>query len=95
MDNINPIDMALAVILASIDSLLWVINELLGLHVTETALEEPTAALSPSSGPIPGDYAKKLLQAIYGPSPLSGISNPTGRHHQLCEQTQQAGPRQG
>jgi len=66
MNNLNPIDLALAVILFSVDSLLWVVNELLGLHATETALEEPTAALSPSSCPILHNYTKRQLQVLTG-----------------------------
>lgn len=66
MNNLNPIDLALVVILASVDSLLWVINELLGLHATETALEEPTTAPSPSSCPILHTYTKRQLQLLTG-----------------------------
>ena len=66
MNNLNPIDLALAVILFSVDSLLWVINELLGLHAAETPLEEPTAAPSPSSGPIPQNMTKRQLQVLTG-----------------------------
>ena len=71
--NLHPMDLALAVILASVDSLLWVINELLGLHTTEAALvsaqpalEEPTAAHSQSSGPILHTYTKRQLQLLTG-----------------------------
>ena len=73
MNNINPIELALAVILASVDSLLWVVNELLGLHASEvalasaqTALEEPTTAPSPSSCPILHTYTKRQLQLLTG-----------------------------
>ena len=79
MNNLNPIDLALAVILASIDSLLWVINELLGLHATETALEEPTRPTSPSSSPIILSMTVKQLQV------LTGVTNSRVRKAQLQE----------
>ncbi len=45
MNNINPIDFALATCLATFEALLWVINELLGFHAqaeaAEPALEAP------------------------------------------------------
>ena len=77
MNNLNPIDFALAVILASVDSLLWVINELLGLHATETALEEPTRPTSPSSDPFILSMTVKQLQAF------TGITNSRVRKAQL------------
>ena len=79
MNDLNPIDLALAVILASVDSLLWVINELLGLHAAETALEEPTRPTSPSSSSIVFSMTVKQLQA------LTGITNSRVRKAQLQE----------
>ena len=78
-NNLNPLDFALAVILASVDSLLWIINELLGLHATETALEEPTRPSSPSSNPFILSLTVKQLQA------LTGITNSRVRKAQLQE----------
>jgi hypothetical protein len=77
--NINPIDFALAVILASVESLLWIINELLGLHASETALEEPTRPAPPASDPIILSMTVKQLQA------LTGVTNSRVRKAQLQE----------
>ena len=41
-NQVHPIEFALAVILSTIESVLWIINELLGLH--ETAPAAPTTA---------------------------------------------------
>ena len=45
-NQVHPIEFALAVIIATVDSILWIINELLGLHATatETAPQAPTTA---------------------------------------------------
>jgi len=78
-NNLNPIDFALAVVLASVDSLLWIINELLGLHATETAPEEPTRPASPSSAPIVLSMTVKQLRV------LTGVTNSRVRKAQLQE----------
>ncbi len=41
MNNINPIDLALATCLATFEALLWVINELLGFHAQVTEQVKP------------------------------------------------------
>ena len=43
-NQVHPIEFALAVILSTVESVLWIINELLGLHVT--APETAPAALT-------------------------------------------------
>ncbi len=51
MNNINPIDLALATCLATFEALLWVINELLGFHtqVTEQVTEQVKPHLQPEA----------------------------------------------
>lgn len=41
MNNTHPLDLALALCISSITSLLWIINELLGLHETAPAATTP------------------------------------------------------
>lgn len=51
--NLHPIELALAITLSSIDSLLWIINELLGFHTTEvTLVSAQTAPAAPTTAPI-------------------------------------------
>lgn len=40
-NTVHPIDFALAVVLASVDSLLWIINELAGFHAQPTVTPTP------------------------------------------------------
>ncbi len=49
MNNINPIDLALATCLATFEALLWVINELLGFHAQAT--EQVTEQVKPQVQP--------------------------------------------
>ena len=49
--NLHPVELALAITLSSIDSLLWIINELLGFHTTDTQATE-TAPAAPTTAPI-------------------------------------------
>lgn len=48
-NQVHPIELALAITLSSIDSLLWIINELLGFHTTEAP---ETAPAAPTTAPI-------------------------------------------
>ncbi len=47
MNNINPIDLALATCLAITEALLWVINELLGFHAQPEAAEPALRVIDP------------------------------------------------
>ncbi len=68
MNNINPIDFALATCLATFEALLWVINELLGFHAqpeaSEPALAAPTTAAKPALGAIAIVSHEEATQAL-------------------------------
>ena len=69
--NNHPIEFALAVILASVESLLWVINELLGFHSTPATAPEPTPQAPVTAQTIESDafilkMTVKQLQVLTG-----------------------------
>ncbi len=78
MNNINPIDFALATCLATFEALLWVINELLGFHAQvteqvkphvqpeapEPALEASQTATKPALGVIALPRCADATQAL-------------------------------
>ncbi len=68
MNNINPIDFALATCLATFEALLWVINELLGFHAqpeaSEPALQAPQTAAKPLLGVIALPRCADATQAL-------------------------------
>ena len=67
----HPIDHALAVIIISIDALLWIINELAGFHSTATTTTTPAPALAtPTVAPTT-------------PQPVPAIKTPTITKRQL------------
>ena len=47
-NSIHPIEFALAIILATVDSALWLINELAGFHSTPTPTVTPTVTPAPA-----------------------------------------------
>ena len=47
-NSIHPIEFALAIILATVDSALWLINELAGFHSTPTVTATPTVTPAPA-----------------------------------------------
>ena len=63
----HPIEIALAIVLASVDSLLWLINELLGFHTApETALEAHTTAQTTTHDTFILSMTVKQLRAHTG-----------------------------
>ncbi len=71
MNNINPIDFALAICLATFEAVLWVINELLGYHVqaTKKVTEQVTEQVKPHVQPLHEaltELTVKQLRAITG-----------------------------
>ena len=51
MDNqVHPLDLALAITLSSVESLLWIINELLGFHAQPS---QPSQVVSDDTQPTP------------------------------------------
>ena len=76
--NLHPIELALAIALSSIDSLLWIINELLGLH--ETA---PAAPVTSQAAADQADYWNQyLVIARQETAPILAISRMTKRQLQ-------------
>ncbi len=73
-NNVHPIELALAITLSSVESLLWIINELLGFHstpaTTATASETALEALQTSQTVTPDPFILKMtvkqLQAHTG-----------------------------
>ena len=73
-NQVHPIEFALAITLSSVESLLWIINELLGFHSTpaatatapETALEAPTTAPTITPDTFILSMTVKQLQAHTG-----------------------------
>jgi len=73
-NNVHPIELALAITLSSVESLLWIINELLGFHAqptatataSETALEAPVTAPTITPDPFILKMTVKQLQAHTG-----------------------------
>ena len=51
-NQVHPIEFALAITLSSIESLLWIINELLGFHSTPTATTTTTATETTPQAPV-------------------------------------------
>jgi hypothetical protein len=47
-NTVHPIEFALAVVLASIDALLWFINELAGFHAQPTVTTTPATSTTPT-----------------------------------------------
>ena len=64
-NNVHPIEVALAIALATIEALLWTINELLGFH-SQTTPQAPTTAQTKSSEPIILKMTVKQLRALTG-----------------------------
>jgi hypothetical protein len=72
--QVHPIEFALAIALSSIESLLWIINELLGFHAQppatatapETALEAPQTSQTVTPDPFILKMTVKQLQAHTG-----------------------------
>jgi len=75
-NTIHPIEFALAVILATVDSALWLINELAGFHAqptpaptpapTQTAPQSTTARLAPAQALQVAKLTKRQLQTLTG-----------------------------
>jgi len=73
-NQVHPIELALAITLSSVESLLWIINELLGFHAQpptsattpETALEAPVTAPTITPDPFILKMTVKQLQAHTG-----------------------------
>lgn len=69
-NSIHPIEFALAIVLSTIESALWLINELAGFHTTTTTATVTTA-------PAPVRIAHKA------PKPVATITTPTITKRQL------------
>ncbi len=82
MNNINPIDLALATCLAITEALLWVINELLGFHAqpeaAEPALEAPTTAAKPALRVIDPRRRTQALRVYYQQLTVKELQEYTG-----------------
>ena len=72
----HPVEIALAIVLASVESLIWLINEIAGFHkapatapVTAPAPAPVTIAYKPAkitAAPVPTNLTKRQLQALTG-----------------------------
>ena len=51
-NQVHPIEFALAVIIATVDSILWIINELLGLHATATETAPQARTTAPTNAQV-------------------------------------------
>jgi len=73
-NNVHPIELALAITLSSVESLLWIINELLGFHSTpattttapETTPQAPQTSQTVTPDPFILKMTVKQLQAHTG-----------------------------
>jgi len=61
-NQVHPIEFALAITLSSVESLLWIINELLGFHSTPTATATATA---PETAPQAPQTAPTTINREY------------------------------
>ena len=75
--NTNPIDLALAIALSSLEAALWLINELLGFHTaTEVApVAAQTAPAAPTTAPKAIDKAFILSLTVRQLKDLTGIKS--------------------
>ena len=58
--QVHPIELALAITLSSVESLLWIINELLGFHAQPTA-----TATAPETAPQAPETAQTTINRDY------------------------------
>ena len=79
-NTIHPIEFALAVVLATVESILWLINELAGFHAqptvtttptvttapAQTTPQAPTARLAPAQALQVAKLTKRQLQTLTG-----------------------------
>jgi len=73
MNNVHPIEFALAILLSTIESALWLVNELAGFHTTTTTTtttSEPTTTVPEAPKPAASiktpTITKRQLQALTG-----------------------------
>ena len=62
-NNTHPIEFALAIVLASIESLLWIINEIAGFH-SQPATTTPKASATVSTKPSE-PLARPFIQPLF------------------------------
>jgi len=78
-NTIHPIEFALAVVLATVDSALWLINELAGFHAQTTPAPAQT---TPAPTPTPAQTAPQSTTARLAPAQALQVAKLTKRQLQ-------------